>query len=146
MKLIKAVSRGATAGGLENNDCTVRALANAGNIAYEDAHILLKKHGRKSWCGSTFTTMQKAYNEAGFALESVHGTTYAAKYVARVTGYLAEEGTTLAKIVPKLGKGSYIVNVTGHAVAVVDGELIDTYDNPANKRVIAVFKKANNLK
>jgi hypothetical protein len=54
---------------------------------------------------------------------------------------LSSEGITLAKILPKLHTGSYIVNITGHAVAVVDGKLIDTFDNSANKRVISVFKK-----
>jgi hypothetical protein len=141
MKLIKAVSRGATAGGLEKNDCTVRALANAGDIAYEDAHTLLKKHGRKNHCGAFFVTMLKAYNEAGFKLQSVNGTTGAARQSARIANVLSSEGITLAKILPKLHTGSYIVNITGHAVAVVDGKLIDTFDNSANKRVISVFKK-----
>lgn len=141
MKYIKADSRGATAGGLEHNDCTVRALANASGMDYFDAHNLLSKHGRKKRCGAKFTTMHKAYDEAGFVLNSVHGTTGQAKFVSRITQREAEAGITLGKILPKLAFGEYIVNVTGHAVAVVNGKLIDTFDNPAGKRVVAVFKK-----
>lgn len=141
MKYIKADSRGATAGGLETNDCTVRALANASGMPYEDAHVLLKKYGRKNRCGAMFNTMHKAYDEAGFVLNSVHGTTGQARWIARTTKREAEAGITLGKILPKLAFGEYIVNVTGHAVAVVNGKLIDTFDNPAGKRVVAVFKK-----
>lgn len=141
MKKIESFTRGATAGGLEKNDCTVRALANAGEIDYFDAHNLLSKHGRKKYCGAKFTTMKKAYDEAGFVLESVHGTTMQAKFVERFTNRKAQEGVTLGKLLPKLAFGNYIVNVTGHAVAVVNGKIIDTFDNPAGKRVVAVFKK-----
>jgi hypothetical protein len=141
MKTIQSFSRGATAGGLEKNDCTVRALANAGGIDYADAHILLKKHGRKNHCGAFFGTMLKAYTEAGFVLDSVYGTTGAAKHAARISSRKASDGITLAKMLPKLAFGEYIVNTTGHAVAVVNGKIIDTFDNPSNKRVVAVFKR-----
>jgi len=141
MKTIQSFTRGATAGGLEKNDCTVRALANAGGIDYADAHVLLKKHGRKNHCGAKFGTMHKAYMEAGFVVDSVHGTGAQSRYVARFTKREAEKGITLGKLLPKLGFGEYIVNVNGHALAVVNGKIIDTFDNPAGKRVVAVFKK-----
>ena len=144
MKKIQAVYRGATSEtGNETKDCTVRALANATEMPYEKAHALLKKHGRKDRKGAYFPTMKAAYEEAGFALYGVYGTTCAARYTARITKREAETGTTLAKLLPKLGMGEYIVNTTGHAVAVVNGKIIDTFDNPAGKRVIAVFKKVD---
>jgi hypothetical protein len=141
MKYIKSDSRGATAGGLEHNDCTVRALANASAMPYEDAHVLLKKYGRKNRCGAKFSTMHSAYKEAGFVLDSVHGTNIQSRYVARITKREAEAGITLGKILPKLSFGEYIVNVNGHALAVVNGKVIDTFDNSSSKRVVAVFKK-----
>lgn len=142
MRKIQAVYRGATSEtGTEARDCTVRALANAAEMPYEKAHALLKKHGRKDRRGAYFTTMKPAYEEAGFVLYGVYGTTTAARYTARITKMQASEGTTLGKLLPKLGLGEYIVNTTGHAVAVVNGKIIDTFDNPAGKRVIAVFKR-----
>lgn len=140
MQKIQAVTRGATSDG-ETRDCTVRALSNACSMPYDQAHALLKKHGRKDRRGAYFSTMLKAYNEADFALDSVHGTTSSAKAAARIARREASEGITLAKLLPKLGFGEYIVNTTGHAVAVVNGKIIDTFDNPAGKRVVAVFKK-----
>jgi len=144
MQKIQAVYRGATSStGNERNDCTVRALANATEMSYEKAHALLKKHGRKDCKGAYFTTMKPAYEEAGFVLYGVYGTTRAARYTAHVTKQKANAGTTLAKLLPTLGFGEYIVNTTGHAVAVVNGKIIDTFDNPAGKRVVAVFKKVD---
>jgi hypothetical protein len=142
MRKIQAVYRGATSEtGNETKDCTVCALANATEMPYEKAHALLKKHGRKDRKGAYFPTMKAAYEEAGFALYGVYGTTKSARYTARVANQEAQIGTTLAKLLPKLGFGEYIVNTTGHAVAVVNGKIIDTFDNPAGKRVVAVFKK-----
>ena len=142
MQKIQAVTRGATSDG-ETRDCTVRALSNAAGIHYDNAHALLKKHGRKDRCGAFFATMLKAYTEAGFVLDAVHGTTGAARCAARIAKRQAEDGITLAKLLPKLAFGEYIVNTTGHAVAVVNGKIIDTFDNPAGKRVVAVFKRLN---
>jgi sulfur carrier protein ThiS len=142
MRKIQAVYRGATSEtGNETKDCTVRALANATEMPYEKAHALLKKHGRKDRKGVYFPTMKAAYEEAGFTLYGVYGTTKSARYTARVAQQEAQTGTTLAKLLPNLGFGEYIVNTTGHAVAVVNGKIIDTFDNPAGKRVVAVFKK-----
>jgi hypothetical protein len=140
MQKIQAVTRGATSAG-ETRDCTVRALSNASGMHYDQAHELLKKNGRKDRCGAFFGTMFAAYTQAGFVLDSVHGTTVSARYAARFANRKAEVGVTLAKLLPKLAFGEYIVNTTGHAVAVVNGKIIDTFDNPAGKRVVAVFKK-----
>lgn len=140
MKTVQSVARGATSSG-ETRDCTVRALSNASGMDYDKAHSLLKKYGRKNRCGAMFGTMYAAYKEAGFVMDSVHGTTGQARFVARFTKRETQEGITLAKLLPKLGFGEYIVNVTGHAIAVVNGRIIDTFDNPAGKRVVAVFKK-----
>ena len=142
MQKIQAVTRGATSDG-ETRDCTVRALSNASGMHYDNAHALLKKHGRKDRCGAFFGTMLKAYTEAGFVLDSVHGTTASARWASRVAKRKADDGITLSKILPKLAFGEYIVNTTGHAVAVVNGKIIDTFDNPAGKRVVAVFKRLN---
>lgn len=139
---IKAISRGNVSELYnENNDCTVRALSNAADIDYSKAHHILSKHGRKDRNGAYFTTMLKAYTEAGFKLNSVHGTTHSARHASNESGVRASRGITLAKILPYLDNGRYIVNTTGHAVAVVNSQIIDTYDNQAGKRVIAVFKK-----
>jgi hypothetical protein len=132
---------GFSSGIIESNDCTVRALANATGMDYTDAHALLKKHGRKDRRGANYRTFIGAYAEAGFEVVSVHGSTRSAGVAERIAEVEASKGCTLKNIMPKLQHGVYIVNITGHALAVVHGKVIDTFSSPAGKRVIAVFKK-----
>jgi hypothetical protein len=142
MQKVQPISRGATClNEVEAKDCTVRALANAGEMPYAEAHAVLKKHGRKERKGAFFNTMKAAYEEAGFVLEGVYGTTSAARFVSNESNRTARRGITLGNLISSLVSGNYIVNTTGHAVAVVNGRIIDTFDNPAGKRVISVFKK-----
>lgn len=146
MKQVFSVDRGVTSSA-ESSDCTVRALANAAEIPYDVAHALLKKHGRKDRKGATFKTLHAAYEEAGFRLISLHGDGKRARYAARHTGTEHarkwQDGITFGKLVDKLQYGEYIINVTGHAVAVVNGKVIDTFHNNARKRVVAVYKRIN---
>lgn len=142
MQKVQAISRGATClNEVEAKDCTVRALANAGEMSYAEAHAVLKKHGRKERKGAFFNTMKAAYEESGFVLEGVYGRTSSARFVANESKRIAGKGITLGNLISSLASGNYIVNTTGHAVAVVNARIIDTFDNPAGKRVISLFRK-----
>lgn len=150
MKTVLSVDRGVTSTA-ESNDCTVRALANAADVAYDVAHRVLKKHGRKDRRGATFKTLHAAYEECGFRLMQVCGDGKRARFAARHTDANAGtnsvkwvDGITFGKLVEQLPPyGEYIINVTGHAVAVVNGKVIDTFHNNARKRVVAVYKRIN---
>jgi len=139
---IQSTSKGATSTSIkESCDCVVRSMANASGMPYDEAHAIAKKYGRKNRKGATIFTMIAAYKEAGFKVRSTHGTSAISSYTSRVTGAGRESGVTLGKLLPTLSKGKYIVNVTGHALAVVDGKIIDTFDNSAKKRVHVVFEE-----
>lgn len=142
MKTVLSVDRGVTSSA-ETNDCTVRALANAADIAYDVAHAVLKKHGRKDRRGATFKTLHAAYEECGFRLVKVCGDGKRSRFAAQHTAARWVDGITFGKLVPQLPYGEYIINVTGHAVAVVNGKVIDTFNNNARKRVVAVYKRIN---
>ena len=142
MKTVLSVDRGVTSSA-ESSDCTVRALANAAEIPYDVAHSVLKKHGRKDRKGATFATLHAAYEECGFRLTKICGDGKRSRFAARHTGAEWVEGITFGKLVDQLKYGEYIINVTGHAVAVVNGKVIDTFHNNARKRVVAVYKRIN---
>jgi len=146
MKTVLSVDRGVTSSA-ESNDCTVRALANAADVPYDVAHRVLKKHGRPDRKGATFKTLHGAYEECGFRLVSLHGDGKRARFAARHTDIDSrkwQDGITFGKLVEQLPPyGEYIINVTGHAVAVVNGKVIDTFHNNARKRVVAVYKRIN---
>ena len=122
----------------EHRDCTVKALSVAKGIPYEDAHRTLKAWGRKEKRGAMFSTLHNAYLEHGFKVMGVFGKTKRARHVRRVINAPIQAGMTLKTFKKTHTKGSYIVCVTGHAVAVVDGVQADS--STENAKVWAVYK------
>ena len=127
----------------EENDCTVRALANAAGLPYRLAHKILAKAGRKQGHGMFTKDWHPVYTRLGFKLQSIHGTTHGARFMAHMTGMVAQQGITLGKLLPSLKQGRYAIKVNGHIFAVVDGKVLDYGDNPAGCKVQAVYKLDN---
>lgn len=128
----------------ESKDCAVRALSNAGHMEYDEAHDLLAYHGRPDRKGTKHDTLITAYKEAGFTDITVFGTTKPAKFYSKKYSNdirKTEDGITLKNFCKKYNIGRYIVVYAGHALAVVNGNIIDKYNNPANKRVVLAFKQ-----
>ena len=124
----------------EASDCTVRALANAAPMPYADAHALLSKHGRKFRHGATFTVYHAAYLEAGLTLHGIFGETRRAVFAGRHCGQTRMAGITLGRLLPRLRTGRWIVLITGHALAVVDGKVIDSGGSRAGSHVFSLYR------
>lgn len=142
-EFLEVMDRGETRTG-EHRDCAVRALANASLMEYDDAHELLAYHGRKDRFGTKHETLMNAYIDAGFSHVKTFGTTKHTRFFNRVYGHLiseTEKGITLKNFCKKYNKGRYIVVYSGHALAVVNGKVIDTFNSPANKRVTLAFSR-----
>lgn len=122
----------------ENRDCTVRALANAKGISYIEAHDSLRRHGRKSGHGCRVAQFKPAYEEHGFVLEGVYGTTTSARIISNLTKIKLQRGISIKRILPKL-TGRHIVIRYGHAFAVVNSKIIDFVQNTGASSVVAVF-------
>lgn len=124
----------------ERLDCTVRALANAKNIEYETAHALLKSHGRQDLRACTHRVWGAAYRSAGLSLVGVYGKTCRARHLARFENVESLKGTTLGTLLPRLSAGRFIVMITGHAIAVIDGQVIDRFASLAGSSVFGVYR------
>ena len=124
----------------EERDCTVRALANSTGIVYGNAHDILKQHGRKDKSRCSNKVWHEAYTNTGLSLIGIYGTTKSAMRISKRLNIAAYKGITLGRILPTLTNGSYIVIITGHALAVVNGNIIDTSVNRSNSSVVAVYK------
>lgn len=126
----------------ESKDCTVRALANTSYLSYEESHSLMEMYGRKRNKGAQMKVFDRAYISMGFELMGVYGTTAAAKHYRHQKNiHDISKGLTLNNALKLLQEGSYIVLVSGHALAVVDGEVIDTFPSKSGTRVVAIYKK-----
>ena len=140
MSLIKSDCKGVERFANEENDCTVRALANAAGLPYQLAHKILAKAGRQQGRGMFTKDWHPVYTRLGFKLQSIHGTTRGARFMAHMTGVAAQQGITLSKLLPRLRQGRYAVKVSGHIFAVVDGKVLDYGNNPAGCKVQAIYK------
>lgn len=98
----------------EDNDCSVRSLAAALDITYEEAHANLKKAGRKDHDGCTAKVVTKALEV------SLEGPKFIHTQDKRLR-------PTYAQWVKDHNEGTYIVFVTGHFFAVKDGMQLDMH-------------------
>lgn len=127
------------------NSCAVRALANIACLSYGEAYRLFSLAGRKHGRRTAWHICQKVYKDTGGTFMGSYGTTRAAlgtKYAARqLEDVLTENpGMSIAKWLSLHPSGRYIVGVSGHVLAVIDGQTIDSFALPKGKRVVAAWK------
>lgn len=124
----------------ERKDCVIRALSNASGMEYEKAHAMATKHGRQANKGTEIDVTHRLMLAAGLKAQGFYGTTGSSRWLQwRMPGVPHAAGTTLAKFVKNTPTGRYVVLVRGHALAVVDGETIDTHPTSGNMSVVAVY-------
>ena len=140
VRVIQAASKGVERFDNEANDCTVRALANAYGMPYKLAHKIMAKQGRKSKSGLHPAKTHEALTRMGFNLLGVYGTTKKARFLARMLDCQPKAGITLATLLTSIGLGRYVVTIRGHALAIVNGEVLDYGNNLANSHVATVYK------
>jgi hypothetical protein len=99
----------------ERNDCTVRALASAGDMRYKDAWSIAQDFGRKTGRGMSINDIVKMlkFNFIGVKYNSIKKTYVDGK----------KQVTTFAKLLkdPRFQTGAHYIIVTGHAFAIKDG-------------------------
>lgn len=114
----------------EKNDCTVKAIAAACEVSYGKAHRTLAKLGRQRGRGASLMMIHRA-------VEAVIGTT--SDYHQTYKG--SAVGLTLNRFRKAHPTGNYIICSRGHAMAVVNGELIDwTADTAGRRKVTNVWR------
>jgi hypothetical protein len=112
-RIVRDVARCATAyaervpeAANENKDCSVRAHAVAACVSYAEAHALYAKHGRAARCPTSYSTTYAAMREVA-SME------------------LGSPRCTIAAFVKARPVGHYVVHVSAHALAIVDGVVHD---------------------
>ena len=124
---------------VEKNDCAVRAIANVGAFSYPLALKLMAQEGRPRGRGTPWDTLHKVYTMAG-----AFDVTYYGERMRRLSEKrsvaLRPQGMTLETFLERHPKGRYVVVITKHALAVVDGTIVDMGKNRAGKRLMATYK------
>jgi len=111
----------------ERNDCTVRALSIACQIPYEQAIRIAQAAGRKANRGFQSGTLLLL----GRITCGLNYSAYTNEYVRRTR--------TVEDFVLAHPKGRYIIETNNHAMAVVDGKIIDDLDY-TRRHVVAAYE------
>jgi hypothetical protein len=132
----------------ERNDCAVRAATNVLGIDYDSVHSVFKNNGRKSKKGTTTPVFFKSMKELGFSYVGSFGKTKAARSsdffsgaYFNVTKDHVNKSLTLGQFLKQVPFGKYVVCIAGHALAVVDGKIVDNTSHlPAKSQVVCILQ------
>lgn len=125
----------------DTNNCAVRALANASGETLDWAYTVFQRAGRRKHRGASISMLHAVYTAAGLSLVGVYGGTKQAIQFWLETQQPPEyNGMTLGRLLTTIKPGRYVAVVTGHAVAIVDNQVIDTGALLSNRRVTALYK------
>ena len=116
-----------SARGKQTKDCTVRTMAKAFRMMYDEAYDLLKKHGREPNKGFR-------YDKVFRAGESING------YIPAVKREYQNRGVN--QVLACMGKGTFIVEIHKHVFCVIDGVVYDDHHDyiEKNTTVMKVYK------
>jgi hypothetical protein len=120
----------------KTKDCAVRAFANVLLMDYDETEEVLLRHGYKVNNGASPVAVVNAAHELGFKNIVFFGNR--TMYRGRLQ-LGTHKGITLKTFLKTYPRGRFIVLYSRHALAVVDGNVVDTFDNNPNRRVIAVI-------
>lgn len=136
----------------KTNDCAIRACVNANpEVAYHETERKAQLLGYNPGEGAFLKTWWNLFINSNFELEGVYGTCKKALTISTYSIGMQDKGVIsnfvrypkamqLKTAIKKFPVGNYIFVITGHVVACVDGELIDTQAIKETERVVAVFK------
>lgn len=108
---------------IERADCAVRAVAAVTGRPYRTVHDRFIRGGRKPGCRSANGLAEKVTIQLGFVLEPWEVTSRTIR--------------TLERELPS--KGSFLISVRGHLLAVVDGETRD-WSSGRCKHILEVWR------
>lgn len=108
----------------EKNDCTVRALAHAAEVSYDEAHAYLASCGRRPG--------------KGFVVHSAYNNSTLGGYR---TKQLPADGMTFKELLDyKMLPERCILLVRRHVLAVIDGVVYDSFKIGSSRRVFTVWE------
>lgn len=117
----------------EKNDCTVKALAIAGNLTYGVAHTMMAKRGRKFRSGSLTAHVISSLNEIGKRVENVSN-------AASFSNVKTIKGLQMLNL-----RGCYIIRTSGHVLA-MDGGIIHDWTVNRCHRIVEIYRVSEGVR
>lgn len=137
-KLIPSIATGISIQG-KKEDCFIRAMVNAFGYDYDTLEQLCWKHGRKYNVGIDTQDLISVASELNLEGLIVGKNRTAIAFNASNVFAHDRVEKTLGKVVKELDFGRYVVIIEGHAVALVNGDLIDIGPNKSKAKVAMIL-------
>lgn len=141
-KYIYPVSFGVTDDANEDtNDCALRAYCNVTGVSFKDAQIRFAKQGRKFRKGTQYKALHTIYTNVGMT-PVLMGSTRLCEYIQFISNLKSSGSARTLKSMladPKYQTGKHVFCTARHAMAVVNGKIIDTHNNKSSNRVYLVY-------
>ena len=115
----------------EKNDCVVKAIAAAAGVSYETSHAFAGEHLKREKREGTLLGVHLPNITKESMMLGSKRVSFDALGKLRVTngyklhGELVRRKKTVKSFIKDNPRGSFMVSVAGHALAIVDGVLID---------------------
>ena len=131
----------------EANDCVIRAVCNATGEPYLSVRDTMKRFGRDIGEATPGNIMHRAFvSEFNLKVVGFFGKTLCARYLSQNHSiYRPKNGITLYNALKTYNTGNFIFIIREHAVACVDGELIDAAPLKGNASVAAIYEAKNHV-
>lgn len=124
----------------DKNDCAIRAIANVSTgVSYVTLRQQMMDMGRRVNKGTPWHILDRVYREQGAKITLLWGKAGMKLKDHIEYSAITEEGITLSRFIDTHPTGRHIVVVRGHALALINGKIIDTVNNKAGKRVMASY-------
>jgi len=118
----------------ETRDCSVRAVALAADVPYADAHLALKKAGRRDRKGASMNQIKHALSDVSRSI-ATEPIAIVDKFYATVTY------PTLQQVIRSHRTGRYVICTGRHAMALIDGQIHDAGEiSGPRSRIMDVVK------
>jgi hypothetical protein len=129
---------------VERSDCTVVAFALLCGLTYSQSAEMLRNAGRKPnkgfktrlFLGKKRIVGRRLFEETNTCERVLHSLKYPDGRPVTVDERIYK---TLGKFAAAHPEGHYLVTVRGHAVAVMNGVVVDSEDKP-NRRICSVWR------
>ena len=125
----------------DRNDCGLRAYCNVTGKSFKDAQIIFAKQGRKYKRGTPVLMLNKIMQNAGFK-PKLMGSVGAVKYMEAFSELKSTGPSRTIKSLlndKEYQQGKHVFCIKDHALAVVDGKVLDTFSSSASARVYVVY-------
>jgi len=133
----------------ETNDCTVTATASAFEVSYKQAHQFLKEnYGRTHRKGIPYAIKIDEQPDLELNGKKFHKVNIKSLLYPGSNRYIKEHNKQrvncikmpISKVQERFNKGTYLVLVKGHALAMKDGVIIDENGHMPRRKVMNLYE------